>query len=134
MSHWSTPLLSLPWEAGGRGPTTYDCWGLLVKVYRERLSIELPEYNTIDPTNLGVCSREISLQASSMWTQIEKPVPLCAVGLSRSIKFLHHVGIYIPEDSGLILHCHEESGVIIQSEQELRHQGWRRIEFYGHRI
>jgi cell wall-associated NlpC family hydrolase len=36
-------LIGIPFEAGGRGPVTYDCWGLVREV-RRRFGLETPEY------------------------------------------------------------------------------------------
>lgn len=34
------PLIDLPFETGGRGPTSYDCVGVMERVLREHLGID----------------------------------------------------------------------------------------------
>lgn len=128
--HWTTEYLGLSWVSGARGPDAYDCWGLLVKVYQERLQISLREHNA-DFSKVSICDREIA-DESAEWERLCIPEDMCAVALSKSVKFLHHVGIYLDIDGGLIMHSHETSGVVIQSVQELRNQGWKRFEYYAH--
>lgn len=36
-------LLGLPFADGGRGPDSYDCWGIVREVYR-RYGVTLPDY------------------------------------------------------------------------------------------
>ncbi|TFF20551.1 hypothetical protein E3C22_16720 [Jiella endophytica] len=36
------PFVGLPYGVRSRGPTAYDCWGLVVEVYRQALGIHLP--------------------------------------------------------------------------------------------
>ena len=130
MIHWSTKLLGLPWVPGGRTEKEMDCWGLLMRVYKEQLGISLPEHKNIDATRVLEYSGAIR-KGMEDWELLEKPEHLCGVALSRSKK-IHHVGVYLENDGGLILHCHEESGVIIQTPREMAKLGWRKIEYYGY--
>ena len=40
-------LIGKPFQALGRGPEAYDCWGLVIEVAR-RIGIEVPDYG-VDP-------------------------------------------------------------------------------------
>jgi cell wall-associated NlpC family hydrolase len=42
---WAGRYVGAPFEEHGRGPGGYDCWGLVVAVYREVFGIELPTYD-----------------------------------------------------------------------------------------
>lgn len=129
--HWSRSLLGLPWQAGARGPCAFDCWGLLRHVYDIQLAIKLPLVNGFDAADIISCKEAIEGELPK-WKPLAFPVDMCAVGMSMSTRFLHHVGIYLALDGGVILHCHERSGVLIQSARELKQKGWRRIDYYDY--
>ncbi len=130
MNHWSTELLGLPWIPAGRGKGGYDCLGLVIKIYKDQLGIEIDERKHISPEDVIEYSKEIDASVK-LWNKLDRPEDYCVVAMSRS-KVLHHVGIYLKADGGLVLHCHESSGVIIQTIDDLKKGGWNRIEFYGY--
>lgn len=41
-------FIGLPWAPNGRGPDSFDCWGLVMAVFQEVRGIELPDWQ-IDP-------------------------------------------------------------------------------------
>ena len=63
------------------------------------------------------------------WRKLAGPVHGCAVGLSHNLK-LHHCGLFVATDGGLILHAKEDHGIVAESVSALRARGWNRIEFY----
>lgn len=126
---WTSKLLGIPWKAGGRGKGSFDCWGLLRHVYIKQLGVKLPDVPV--GKNTYERSKQIGLGLNSGdWTQLEKPTHLCGVALSKS-GIIHHVGVYLNIDRGLILHCHEKSGVIIEQPSRMRQMGWSTIKYYG---
>jgi len=49
--HWAEELIGRPWEACGRGPHAFDCWGLARWCWRTRFGIAVPEI-PVDAANL----------------------------------------------------------------------------------
>lgn len=113
------------------GPAAFSCWGLLRHVYSTQRGVELPVVQGYNFESLKECKQAVA-DTIPLWTPLQKPTHLCAVALSMSTSFVHHVGVYLALDGGVILHCHERSGVVIQSPSALRAQGWKRIEFYDY--
>lgn len=126
-STWTTPLLGTPWKSGARGPESFDCWGILCHVYETQKGVKLPTFADVLPKTGEAMEL---MNAKTGWNQLKEPEHLCAVALGR-VSLTHHVGIYLEDDGGLILHCHETSGVIIQSPHEMRLEGWNSIKYYG---
>lgn len=122
------------WEANGRGPTTFDCWGLVWHVYKHVLNKDLPLYAFYyDKGAKSVCGTLEKASQSANWKQLQRPVPFSIVALSQH-KIIHHVGIYLNLDGGLILHALKEASfVVAQGVTAMRTQGWNRIEFYEYR-
>ena len=46
-------LLNKPYELGARGPDSYDCWGLVMTVYK-RMGIDLPDINNLIMTKRDI--------------------------------------------------------------------------------
>lgn len=133
MKDWTEEYVGLPWSKAGNGPTEYNCWNLVRKIKQEQQNIHLPEHNAITGEDFERYALKITRESGSeKWKRLQSPEAFCLVGMSLSQKFLHHVGLYLPEDGGVVLHCHESSGCIIEDVQSLKMKGWRRIEYYGY--
>lgn len=131
---WVQPLLGLKWKIGARGPFEYDCWGLLWHVYRTRLNIELPEYPGMNTANVWEVARKIEgvIISDMDWKQIKSPIHLCAVAMSSG-RVLHHVGVWLDIDGGLVLHSRDSGAITAQSLRGLSSIGIQRIIYYKHK-
>ena len=132
--HWSTALVGLPYQVGAAGPDAFDCWGLLCYIYKEQLGVELDRYPHLNFFSKKDFMRQIESAVSigGDWEELRKPTNLCAVGLSANNR-IHHIGIYLSNDSGCILHSKAGPGVIIQSLASIRASGNQKILFYKHK-
>jgi cell wall-associated NlpC family hydrolase len=95
-------LIGTPFEYGGRGPDKYDCWGLVMHLYRSEKGIGIPDY--ISPSD---ASRIAALMIGDLhlWEQIEEAKG--AVVLFRASEFMH-VGYCI--GNGRFIHTWDKSG------------------------
>ena len=118
-----------PYEIGARGPDSFDCWGLLVEVYRAQFGIDLPNLNGITASAALTISREIDLQSREEWEEVERPFDGAAVAMSQR-KAFHHVGVFVIADSPRILHAMEGDRVILETVRSLRSRGFRRISYF----
>lgn len=131
---WAQTYIGKPWTKGGRGPDSFDCWGLVYHIYHQQLGIQLPSYPNINATNLRAVRDAITNGAvENVWVPLEKPEHLCVVAMSKNVTSLHHVGIYLDVDGGLILHATPNACIIAQSEKDLVKWGFRRIEYYRYK-
>lgn len=128
--HWSLDYIGKSWEIGGRGPDSFDCWGLLMDIYKKRFDIDLPNFEGINLENVMIAAKAIDRNIKNdYWREIKLPIDECAVGLSRN-KVMHHVGVYLNVDGGKILHCHNGIGCVAQSIQSMKRLGWTTIKFF----
>lgn len=127
--HWAQPYIGKPWKIDGFGPDAFSCWGLLWHIYKNRLGIELPKYT--DTTQLEIARQMRAATMGTEWYKLRRPIDGCAVGLSSHLN-LHHVGVFLSVDGGMVLHACEGKGVICQSVTNLASQGWNKVEFYLH--
>ena len=100
----TTNLVGKVFKYNGRGPEIYDCWGLVMEIYR-RSGIELPDYNSPSAWKdiADLMSRELI-----RWQQIEEK-PGAVIGL-RTNERMHHVGICLP--FGKFIHASESKGMV----------------------
>lgn len=126
--HWATEYIGLPWVAGGRGPTQFDCWGLFLAIQRERFGRVLPEI-PLDADDLALLARAFRDHPERRrWERVALPAEGDAVLLRRS-RHPVHVGVWLAADGGGVLHCVKGAGVVFQRLPELELHGWR-IEGY----
>lgn len=89
-------LIGLPYELGGRGPTAYDCAGLVMEMQRRQgLPGGIPD--TGDSKMSDHLTMRRVLQAA--WREIEQPEPGCIVFFASDA----HVGTMI-DDGVRFLH------------------------------
>ncbi len=81
--NWVQDYVGLPYLAGGRGPA-WDCWGLVVEVYKNELGVQLPDW-VIDP----------EIMEGNWEVELPEPTHLCLVRTPRGDNVPDHYGIYI---------------------------------------
>jgi cell wall-associated NlpC family hydrolase len=86
-------LIGKPFQDQGRGPHGYDCYGLLVEIYR-RNGITLP------PVNVSVCACQDLPQAEinkhiKNWNKLKEPEIPCAILIKAHLGYAQHIAAYI---------------------------------------
>lgn len=110
---WWSEYVGLPFQDGGRGPQAYDCWGLVVRVYQDRLGIALPSYGEISARDLARIARAMEAGKDDGWQVIETPQAL-DVALMRSGRGgqrVVHVGVMV--DARRVLHVEEAAAAAV---------------------
>ena len=130
MSNWPLDYLGKSWEIGCHGPDSFDCWGLLADIYEKHKDITLSRYNEVNKLNKLDIADTIRNSISIDWESLEKPVDLCAVGLSNLPNRIFHVGCYIEKDSGYVIHTRRNFGCMIEPLDKII-LTWKYITFYG---
>ena len=122
--HWAEELIGRPWQAGGRGPDVFDCWGLVRFCWREQFGIEVPEI-PVDAADLRrVLDAFRDHPERQRWRLVAKPSGGDAV-LMRQSRHPVHVGLWLEVDGGGVLHAAHGIGVAFQNPRDLDLQGWR---------
>jgi hypothetical protein len=126
MKHWAISYLGLPFKNGES-----DCYGLVRRVYKERLNIELPiiDVNSLNTVSVIKC---IGGYDRSEWVNVASPNEFDVIQMGHANR-PHHVGIWINVDCGKILHSTEQYGAIIQSVQQAKSNGWKVLDIYRHK-
>lgn len=111
--HWSSAYVGLPFEDGGRGPEAFDCWGVVVSVYRAELGIELPTYGEISARDLMRVTRAMQAgQEAECWRPVNDPREFDVVVMRLTTRsFPGHVGVMV--DAKNMLHIEAASQAVI---------------------
>lgn len=127
---WVGDIIGKPYEVGARGPSSFDCWGVVRYFYWQHFKISLPMYkneNPFDTKRVGELMTEA--EHSSDWHETDTPKHGDVVAMSRST-VLHHVGVWLDFDGGLCLHALDGQAVVAQNKQRLKHERFQRISFF----
>lgn len=125
--HWAVALIGKPYQPRGRGPDSFDCWGLCCFVWREHYGIaDVPDVSASIAQPCALRRRFIGAIASGEARAIERPTEGCAVYMSRS-HLPDHIGIYL---NGGVLHASEREGVIFTRITSLPFLGFKVLGFY----
>jgi cell wall-associated NlpC family hydrolase len=101
-----------PYLVNGRGPDAFDCFGLVLDIYRRLFDIHLPDW-TVEDATLATAVRVInkawrSQEANDLAYKVDAPEDFDIAFLYRK-DIAHHVGIYV---NGGVMHAsHKNSGV-----------------------
>ena len=99
-------LIGKPFQLGGRGPDSFDCYGLVREAYYREHGVLIPDYRS--PSDQG---RIAALMANQLvlWERTE-----CAPGaviLFRVLGYGSHVGFIRPDNR--FMHTWEASGGVV---------------------
>ena len=121
--------LGKPWVRFGRGPDSFDCWGLVRHYYAREFSLELP-LHIIAPERLAEVVKTMRSALESEWIEIDEPQDNCLVVMS-SKRQPHHVGVCISHREKLVLHCASSQNTCCQPlDQIKRSMAISKISFY----
>lgn len=121
---WANAYVGVPYQEHGRTDAGWDCWGLIVAVYRKELGIELPSYSSrytdtvreIDGAGIGGAFAD----EVASWRLVEEPEPFDAVWC-RMVGIECHVGVLV--GPGRMLHALAGCDTcVVRIDQT----GWRR--------
>jgi cell wall-associated NlpC family hydrolase len=122
--------IGIPYVCNARGPTAFDCYGLVLHVYERVANIKLPDWGVKDAeTETAIKSITSALQESydnDLFRVVDQPQDLDVAVLKRH-KMAHHVGVYINHG---ILHCSVSSGGVVWERPSNFHSAGRGVLEY----
>jgi cell wall-associated NlpC family hydrolase len=122
---WINDYVGVPYVVNGRGRAGWDCWGLVLAVFREQRGVELPDWQREAPFDLAAQVRAFgrawsAVQAGALAHKVEHPEHWSIAVVARRA-LPHHVGVVLGSssvigagDSGArpralgVLHCAEK--------------------------
>ena len=109
-------LLGKPFAYHGRGPDSYDCWGLVREICR-RGGVLLPDHaSSAKPEEQGEGIKE---DAEKYYRAVDAPEPLDVVLFQLLPRFVTHCGVYVGD--GRFVHITQKTSV---AREELASPIW----------
>ena len=97
----------------GDGPEGVTCWGLVRRVYAERLGVALPEYGEISSADLIAVAKAMRTGAAAeRWRAVAEPRELDVVLMSaHGHAAVAHVGVMV--NAGGLLHAERATASVV---------------------
>ena len=109
-------LVGTPFRYGGRGPTHFDCYGLVLEMFKRAGVENVPDYGSAE--DIGRIAAMMN-SAELQWKKLDSPRPGALVFV-RIGRFNAHVGFCL--DGNRMIHTWERSGGVVIERLET----WRR--------
>ena len=110
-SRWINKYIGIPYLKGGRGPDSFDCYGLCVSVYHDQYGITLPDWKGVESWDMRKRAKLIgSIANSNQWKEKDVPDDGDFVVVRRT-QAAWHMGLVF---AGCVLHCYESQGVVFE--------------------
>lgn len=122
-------LIGKPWESGATGPDKFDCWGLVRYVFEQRRGLYLSPHVGISEKGMLAIARASKEEVGKRWERVDAPSHFCGVGMSHG-SHVEHVGVWLDEGGGGVLHASKSYGVIFQSPATIRNLGFQNFTYY----
>ena len=106
-------LIGKPYKHNGRGPNSFDCYGLVKYIYETMLGIYLPEYT--DYTQDWYKERNVLTEQFNKFSDLWHPVDnlaqwdILTFSLGTDKKVTNHCGVYLNGEK--MIHCYENRPV-----------------------
>ena len=123
-------LIGTPYDLGGRTAGTLDCYGTARELQRELFNRDMPDFAIPGEAGRTAIAAAIAVHPErTRWREIEVPVDGALVTMARNVCG-YHIGTWLEEDGGMIVHAIEDCGVVADTIQTLEAVGWRKFRFH----
>lgn len=108
--NWAARYVGLPF---GEAQGEVTCWGLVRRVYYDRLGLDLPEYGEISARDLLRIARAMGAAKDDGWRAVSPPAPLdvCLMRGPQGGAAVVHVGVMV--DAQHLLHVEAATAAVI---------------------
>lgn len=123
-------IIGRPYRLGAQGPDAFDCYGAARALQRDLFGRDMPEFSM--PGSAGRTAIAAAIAAHperGRWAEVERPVDGALVTMARNTCG-YHLGTWLSEDGGIVVHAIETCGVVADTLATLEAVGWRRFRFH----
>lgn len=123
-------LIGVPYRLGAQGPDELDCYSCARMLQSKLFQRSMPEFAMPGQAGRMAIASAISVHPERhRWHEIAEPVDGALVTMARN-QCGYHIGTWIEEDGGVIVHAIEECGVVADTISTLQAVGWRKFRFH----
>jgi hypothetical protein len=122
--------IGTPYDLGGRKPGTVDCYGSARYLQRVLFGRDMPDFAMPGEAGRTAIAAAISVHPErSRWQEVDAPFDGALVTMARN-QCGYHIGTWLEEDGGMIVHAIEDCGVVADTIATLEAVGWRKFRFH----
>ena len=125
---WAADYIGLPWRAGAQGPDAYNCWGFFRHVQAAHFGVDVPPILVADEEG-AIVDLFTNHPERQSWAPVDVPRHGDAVMVRRPL----HVGVWLDDDGGGVLHCVKGIGVVFTRVSSWPFSGFGRRTYYRRR-
>lgn len=123
-------LIGRPYDLGGRAQGSVDCYGCARILQREIFGRDMPDFAMPGTAGRQAISAAIAVHPERRrWQEIAEPQDGALVTMARN-DCGYHLGTWLAEDGGIVVHAIEVVGVVADTIGSLQAVGWRRFRFH----
>lgn len=123
-------LIGTRYELGAQGPDAVDCYSAAKLLQLRLFGREMPDFQMPGEAGRTAIAAAIAVHPErARWHQVERPVDGCLVTMARHLQG-YHLGTWLMEDGGIIVHAMERCGVVVDTISTLQAVGWQRFRFH----
>lgn len=123
-------LMGKPYRLGAQGPDAFDCYSTATWLQERLWRRSMPEFGMPAEAGRYAMAAAIAVHPErKRWVEIDAHVDGAIVTMARN-SCGYHLGTFVIEDGGLIIHALEGTGVIADTLASLKSVGWRRFRFH----
>lgn len=123
-------LMGTPYLLGAQGGDAVDCYSCTTILQLAIFGREMPGFAM--PAQAGRSAIAAAIAVHSVrrqWVEVDHPVDGSIVTMARNICG-YHLGTWLDDDGGVIVHAVEELGVVADTLPSLEAIGWRKFRFH----
>lgn len=105
---WINDWIGVPYLANGRGPA-YDCYGLVMAVYKQQLDVILPDWQSKTDTFKSQSTemeKRLKFSLNNDFVEVVTKPDNFDFVMAYKERYCNHIGIY---HNGNVLHVHHKS-------------------------
>lgn len=123
-------VVGRPYRLGAQGPAEFDCYGLARELQASLFGRQMPEFAIPGEVGRTAIAAAIAVHPErARWREVPRPVDGALVTMARNVCG-YHLGTWLREDGGTIVHAIEKCGVVADTIATLEAVGWRRFRFH----
>jgi hypothetical protein len=123
-------LIGTPYHLGGRRAGTLDCYGTARVLQRDLFGRTMPDFAIPGEAGRSAIAAAIAAHPERQrWAEVPAPVDGALVTMARNTVG-YHIGTWLEEDGGIIIHAIEDCGVVADTLPSLEAVGWRKFRFH----
>lgn len=123
-------LIGSPYKLGAQGPDRFDCYGVTRVLQATLFRREMPVFAMPGGAGRAGIAAAIAVHPErDRWREVEAPSDGAIVTMARN-ECGYHLGTWLADDGGVIVHALETVGVTTDTLATLEAVGWRRFRFH----